>query len=896
MEEFHAPCFLLSAHDIVWGDMGEVSQIRVEEKSSLDAVPVELKELLDTKGTVRDYKRGEMIIAPGDRGDRIGFILSGRASIVLREEGHPDVSIELLGPGASFGEISFLTELPSPSNWGLVAEEPCKAVEIDSESYRDLLVRSPAVATTLMKHLARKVIRLDHSIYETKRKKRALQSLISGESSTFPEYIVGNYVRRRLAERIEELAKSRKPVLIMGETGVGREIIAHTIFKAASDAKQVFLLVDILRIQIPQKTLSIYEREPTAASSSEEDQEELFFGSDYIDTDGVRREKPGYLELTDGGTLLVRGIEHVRPSIQEKLLRAIETGVFQRPGSKAKRSAKVRLICTSKLAQKDVNEADHPLINALLYRSIVIPPLRERRREIPDLAGQYLRQHAQQLNKGDPRLPTQTLKILLGYSWPGNDLELSNTIKRAVIVSEGGVIRPQDISFDLGKAEGPGKINLLRFAPTRQMFLSPLFPAILQSAVTPFFFILLILLFLGPADPEKNPGSLFSWALGWPALVAGALIWARFWCAICPMGTLGKLAKKVIALEREFPSALKKRSDIVVAVALLFIVWLETATDMRHSPMNLGLLLMVVTTLAVVVSVIFERQSWCRYLCPLGAMTGVLAKASWLELRADRNICASQCTSHECYFGTSKREGCPFGQITPTLRSNLECKLCGACVKNCPHGAINLNLRIPGEELWKMRRANSGTAFLIMGMVGGLLAEMIGHTAVYNALGFPPSWPSIIQFTIIFTVVIITLNACLSVASIISRSVLRDSFEENYALYGVALLPLALMTYLSFHVYYLINLGVQIPRLAARTLDLAIFQQLIITVPPAVTATIQSFLIWLGLGWSLFVISRIAKFRYGVSAFSAGILPHVAFALVLTFILVRAMQGHFSAL
>ena len=873
--------------------MGNVSRVHIGEKSSLEAAPDELKELLDTKGVARDYDSGEMIIAPGDRGERIGFILSGRASIVLREEGHPDVSIERLGPGASFGEISFLTELPSPSNWGLVAEEPCRAVEIDSESYRNLLSRSPDVAASLLKHLARKVIRLDHSIYETKRKKRALQSLISGESSTFPEYIVGNYVRRRLADRIEELAKSRKPVLIMGETGVGREIIAHTIFKAASDAKQVFLLVDILRIENTEKGFSVPRHEIASASQSEEDQEELFFGAERVDPDGVRREKPGYLELTDGGTLLVRGIEHVRPRVQEKLLRAIETGLFQRPGSKTKRSAKVRLICTSKLAEKDVNDNDHPLINALLYRSILIPPLRERRREIPDLASQYLRRHARQLNKTDPHLPTQTLKILLGYSWPGNDLELSNTIKRAVIVSEGGVIRPQDISFDLGKAEGPGKINLLRFAPTRQMFLSPLFPAILQSAVTPFFFILLVLLFLGPADPQKNPGSLFSWALGWPALVAGALIWARFWCAICPMGTLGKLAKKVIALEREFPSALKKRSDIVVAAALLFIVWLETATDMRHSPFNLGVLLLVITVLAVVVSVIYERQSWCRYLCPLGAMTGVLAKASWLELRADRNVCASQCTSHECYFGTSKREGCPFGQITPTLRSNLECKMCGACVKNCPHGAINLNLRMPGEELWKMRRANSGTAFLIVGMVGGLLAEMIGHADVYNALGLPADWPRIVQFTIVFILVIFALNACLTIASLLSRAVLHDLFEENYALFGVALLPLVLMTYLAFHVYYLINLGVQIPRLAARTLDLAIFQQLVITVPPTITATIQSLLIWAGFAWSLFVMSRIAKSRYGVGALSVGILSHTAFALVLTLVLLRSMQGHF---
>ena len=83
---------------------------------------------------------------------------------------------------------------------------------------------------------------------------------------------------------------------------------------------------------------------------------------------------------------------------------------------------------------------------------------------------------------------------------------------------------------------------------------SPLFPAIFQSAATPFFFILLVLLFLGPADPMKNPAALFSWAVGWPTLIIGAFVWARFWCSLCPIGTLSKLAKKIIALEKTVSS------------------------------------------------------------------------------------------------------------------------------------------------------------------------------------------------------------------------------------------------------------------------------------------------------------------------------------------------------
>ena len=206
----------------------------------------------------------------------------------------------------------------------------------------------------------------------------------------------------------------------------------------------------------------------------------------------------------------------------------------------------------------------------------------------------------------------------------------------------------------------------------------------------------------------KNPAALFSWAVGWPVLIIGAFVWARFWCSLCPIGTVSNLAKRIIALERPFPAFLKKHSDFVMAGAVLFIIWFETATGIRDSPFTLGVLLSIMLASAILVAVIYERQSWCHYLCGLGGVAGVLAKTSIVELRADRNVCISQCGSNECFLGTTANEGCPFGQAGPRLHSNRLCTLCGTCVKNCPHGAINLNLRVPGSEIWEMRHTNDG--------------------------------------------------------------------------------------------------------------------------------------------------------------------------------------------
>ena len=168
---------------------------------------------------------------------------------------------------------------------------------------------------------------------------------------------------------------------------------------------------------------------------------------------------------------------------------------------------------------------------------------------------------------------------------------------------------------------------------------------------------------------------------------------------------------------------------------------------------------------------------------------GVLAKSAIVELRADRNVCISQCASNECYLGGSAEDGCPYGQAGPRLHSNRMCKLCMSCVKNCPHGAINLNLRIPGREIWEIRKPNTGTAFLVVGMIGALLSEMVTRTALYGNLAVAVPLPDAVRFTFIFALVLALVNLSLALAAAVSRRVYGDSFRGNYSRYGLALLP-----------------------------------------------------------------------------------------------------------
>jgi transcriptional regulator with AAA-type ATPase domain len=867
------------------------SDLPVDPFRGLDA---SLRESILQKGSLKKYPRDAVIAEAGDPGDTIRFLISGQALIMVREEGGQDIPVETIQPGDMIGEISHLIGRPSPIQSEVVAQEPCTLLELPSAEFDRMLQDNPAAAVTVLKNLARKVIRLDGNVYRNIRKKRALQTLISRQEHLFPDYFVSETVLRRTGKRLEELAESRQPVLVIGETGVGKEFVAHALYDLSSHHKRIFLCLDLLR---PLQGTSILDAPelPDSPRNPTGEQMKLFFGSEDNSFIRPKSETPGYLELTEEGTLLVRSIEQLTTPVQRDLLKTLQTGSFKRIGGEAEYSLDFRLIGTTNLERHEISEEKHPLLYWLLGNSLEIPPLRKRRKEIPTLAQHYLNQYCQELHKDVPQLSKETLKSLVSYSWPGNDRELATTLKRAVLLSENGVLRPDDIYFDVRKIEDRGKVNVLRISTLASALRSPLFPAIFQSAAMPFFFILLILLFLGPADPSKNLGGLFSWAVGWPMMIFGAFLWARFWCAICPMGTVSSLAKRLISFDIPFPPFLKNHSDLIVAGSALFIIWLETATDIRNSPLNTGLLLLVIFGLAIIVSILFERQSWCRYLCPLGGMMGVFAKVSPIELRADRNVCGSQCTSNECYTGTADHEGCPFGQMVPTLRSNRFCKLCLSCYKNCPHGAININLRIPGREIWEIRHAFVVTAFLVIGMLGGLLSDLLHKSTVYSLLtSVMPGMPEIVTFTIFFLGMLACTNLFVLSAAAVSSRASGDDLKENFARYGLSLLPLVLTSYMAFHLYYLINLGVHFPLVLWQMFQFEVFHQLVINVPPAWTHFFQQLLIWIGTIGSLAVAYRVSRGREGTFKGSLKeFLPHGIVTLGLALLLLRAIKIFF---
>ncbi len=216
------------------------------------------------------------------------------------------------------------------------------------------------------------------------------------------------------------------------------------------------------------------------------------------------------------------------------------------------------------------------------------------------------------------------------------------------------------------------------------------------------------------------------------------------------------------------------------------------------------------------------------------------------------------------------------------------------CVKNCPHDAVSLSLRIPGKEIWEMRRANTGTAFLVIGMLSGLLSELLTKTPFYATVAAFLPLPVVARFTVVFVALLVTANLVMIGAAWMSHKIYGDSWEDNYCRHGLGLIPLALTAFVAYHLYYLVNLGVHLPLVLGQFLDSGLCRKLAVAVPPGATHFVQQVLIWLGLAWSLLIIYRLGRASHaGFFPAVLGAVPHVVAAVLIALLALEGIRFSF---
>jgi formate hydrogenlyase transcriptional activator len=255
------------------------------------------------------------------------------------------------------------------------------------------------------------------------REKVYLEDEIRSELN-FEEIIGKSEALRAVLQQVETVAPTDSTALICGETGTGKELIARAIHDLSSRAKNAFVKLNCAAI-------------PTGLLESE------IFGHERGAFTGAIAQRIGRFELASRGTVFLDEIGEIPLELQPKLLRVLQEREFERLGSSRTLKSDARLIAAT---NRDLAEmvADHEFRADLFYRlnvfPILLPPLRDRRDDIPLLVRHFARQFARRMNRAIDTIPSETMNVLVSYHWPGNIRELQNLVERAVILSTGAVL------------------------------------------------------------------------------------------------------------------------------------------------------------------------------------------------------------------------------------------------------------------------------------------------------------------------------------------------------------------------------------------------------------------------------------------------------------------------
>jgi DNA-binding NtrC family response regulator len=246
-----------------------------------------------------------------------------------------------------------------------------------------------------------------------------------------PDLVAESPAMRAVARLMERVGPSDANALILGEHGVGKEIAARWLHAASARAAKPMITVNVGGL-----SEGVFESE-------------LFGHLKGAFTD-AKSDRIGRFELAEGGTLFLDEIANITPAQQAKLLRVLNTGEFERVGSSKTRRADVRVLSATNVDPR-AEVAAGRFREDLLYRlntiEILIPPLRNRREDVPPLAAQFLHRHAGRYRKAITGFKPDAMDALLRYGWPGNVRELDHTIERAVLLADGNEIRVGDLAL-----------------------------------------------------------------------------------------------------------------------------------------------------------------------------------------------------------------------------------------------------------------------------------------------------------------------------------------------------------------------------------------------------------------------------------------------------------------
>jgi len=800
-----------------------------------------------------------VIFQEGDEPDTFFVVTSGEVRISITGSEDNVNTLAILKAGDGFGEIALLTGEPQTTTATTIGTT--SLLVLSEKHFHKLCTLSPEVSMAFIRGFADRLMQKEAEILKANEKERAYQQYVSEEDTlSLPELIGQARSINQLRKKISVAAENDLPVLVHGETGTEKLVVAGNIHKKSPYSSTPFLSMDAENIAM-EGYGAILEVD-AGLLQLEMAQNSVLFGYEDKAFSFSRARGLGLLQICRQGYVVIQNVDKLIMGVQEKLLNYLRTGTFMTVGGQKPVSSSARIIATTSADLEKFAAAgkfNRDLLELLQSNNMIVPPIRKRKSDLRLLVDfiiimECFKTPDRKLIKG---VSPKAYQRIMEYDWPGNMEELQIVVRRAINLSHGDYLLPEDIFIGLAPPEGKYTINLLQFDKIKNFFSSPAYPGGLQLVTAFVFSLILLLSFAGNQAPGSNVALLLVWGMWEPLLVASWFIGARIWCSVCPMGAADDLLSRIGKKKLKVPGFIHDYGMHFSAAGLAIIIWAEYATTMQYSPITTGYLLLSIAFLAIISGVLFERRVWCRYLCPLGTLGAIFSRFSVVEWRSNQSICNSTCKNNSCYRGDGNTHGCPMYQGPFSLSSNQNCILCGNCVKACPNDSPAFNLRIPGHELWASLKPEKLTKIFVPVILGTQIFRGFLHTSIVQDLesGLQSRWA--IYAIILLTATVISF-IYIRISGHMAFGRLKNSTLNRGDLFIHAIIPLAFVYEFAYQLNpFLTRLGHFFPTLGRQfgfNLDSWDFVYLLDSIKPY-----QVLLILLGMAVSIAFLKVLIK-------------------------------------
>src|SRR5512142_2887254 len=300
---------------------------------------------------------------------------------------------------------------------------------------------------------------------------------------------------------------------------------------------------------------------------------------------------------------------------------------------------------------------------------------------------------------------------------------------------------------------------------------------------------------IGTPVGSRNFSIVFVWIAWWAILILVAVpFFGRGWCAVCPIPVPGAVLappdKKPKWLNWRWPKALRN----IWLQNISFLLLALFSSVLLTTPNITGIVLAAMLFAAIGLSMVFERRSFCRYLCPVGGFIGLYSQIAPIELRIkDKQVCAS-CEGKPCYNGSVNGYGCPWDVFPGGLAKNTYCGLCMECIRTCPYDNIAINLRPFSADLAKpsSRMDEAFKAFIMLGSAMIYAGVLLGPWGVLKDAAYHVATGAWFIYGAAFLAIIFVGMPSLF-ALCVAHFENFNTFKKRFATLSTALIPLGLM-------------------------------------------------------------------------------------------------------